>query len=153
MRFFVISAMVPETGLHDVMSQLEAIQSFQINAKPVPIEASAMVLQMAGMSAAEIPTRKAPKAIAAPAPKVFGKHQAPREIKRNDPQTLYRMRQAAINFLAARAGQEFHRVELLNTIKSVADGAPFNPDARLHELVRKGLISRLGNGRYSIPTA
>lgn len=140
-KYFMVSAMVPDTHLHDVMTHLAGVESLQIGAQPVPVDIGAMALQMAGGPIAQLlrPGQAPPKQLAKPQKKTK---------TRNDPSDELKLAiTAAIeNFLTSRA--TFKRNDFIAIMKKASRGAGYNPDARLAKLAEAGRIARVSTGIY-----
>lgn len=163
LKLFAISAMIPDDKLHDIMLYMENVGCLNIGARPVPLEASAMMFQQMGGVPPELMARTAhapkPKAVAAPKtapakePEEFSSDKARRAAgvflrpPRNS--TAFRAMQAAtVKFLFP--GREFFVSEFKDMLSLHAAQSSTNPTSRLKYYEEKGYLEKLEDGRFRV---
>lgn len=140
-KFFAISAMVEDGKLHDVLTMLEMIGgSYQMQARPVPVEASNAMLRQAGELVEAARAKPAP---ALPAGKPKKKTRDPGT--RSTPEFHA---QAAATKMFLDEHPKFHVSDYEKKMLEVAPTRPFDYKSRLQYYVTQGRLRKTGDGNY-----
>lgn len=138
-KYFMVSAMVPDTHLHEIMTNMEAVQSLRISAQPVPLEAAAAFLRMAGLPTEALPAAQSPNVLALPNRSKNGKKELVR-APRHGP-AYEAIKEAADAFIAG-ATEPFRRATFQAVLEKAGRGMTVNVDNRLRKLMETGRIEK-----------
>lgn len=143
-KFFAFSAMVAEDRLHDVMTALEMMGgSFQLLARPVPVEAGNAMLRQMGVEIEPPRAKAAPKQLAEPKPKAG---TGPRMNA-----DFIAQQEASKKFLAEH--ESFTYEEFSAALIAAAPNRVADFKSRLNYYVAQGTLIKLGRNQYGRNTS
>lgn len=147
-KFFMINAMVADSELHDVMSLLEQRRSYQINARPVPVEASAAIVALSGDGdlRAQVPRRL--DSIEAPKPAKRTKPKGRRDGSRSSPE--YKAMQEATRKFFETQTDEFTTAEFAAALRQHGEIEDNHVYHRLSYYIIQGVVEKLSVGRFRV---